>query len=220
MGQNFDFLALFKPTLVFIKYQLGTGPFIFSLRFGGGLDLPTGKSSNGIMTLGTVVRTAVPGKMAMPLVCRMRMAFSQAQSAEDFVKIFYGSSYENQTFGFNLIISDSSSFFAIETQPNQIFRIDNSSIVKTNTYTNSAWQAILADPTFSKIRQQKTESYVQNASQNGDFTEDELFEILQKQPDICQIANKSTEVQTLAYFSNNHFGIGLPNKNQAGFNPV
>ena len=98
----------------------------------------------------------------------------------------------------------------VESTPTQQTLIWSSMIVKTNTYTNANWRSFLLDPSYSKNRQAKAETFLKQVAAKSSSSELDLYSILKNKKDICQVANQSTDVGTLAFVSRHHFGLGNP----------
>jgi len=207
LGQNFDFTASFLSTLSFVLHQKGDDEKIFSLRFGAGLDLPIGKNAH-ITSLATVIRSTMMANYMIPITCRTRLAFEQAQSYEDFYSVFFETLQVNHSLSFNLIFADERSMLGVEVLPNQTYALENFSIIKSNTYTHPDWQEWLFDQTYSKDRQLRAELLLQDRLADGILSENELQQILEDSPTIHKIAQNGTDVGTLAFFSSHQFGIG------------
>jgi hypothetical protein len=223
MAQNFDFIQSFAPTLSFVYHKLGSNPGIFSLRFGAGLDLPIGCNTNNVTVLTTVVRSTQIAPISMPVCSRARLSFEQATDMSSFYQTFFGSTpintNQNVSVSFNLIIGDSTHLMGVESLPLMQQINDSKVIVKTNTYSVPDWQQYLEDKNYSKDRQSLAEQLLTSLSIKSQASQDDLFTILKVNPGICQIANQSSDVGTLAFISRKYFGLGSPSNSLLGVIP-
>ena len=217
IGQNFDFNALFYPTLAFVHHQVGNDPSIFGLRMGGMLNVPTGLNSHGVMVCVNIIKCAEKGNLTIPSGIRSRFIFTRAKSAEEAISM---SNSTPQPIGFNLMVSDKQDLYALEISPSQqIIRRVKTFKVNSNTYTSKCLQNKLKLPNYSKYRQKYAE-YKLSQIYHSETNDKEIFPLLCDTPVINRLPKNPMSSRTLAYFTPNYFGIGSPNPQTKGITPI
>ncbi len=206
-GQNFDFTLIFKSCTSFVLHKLGNNPAIFGIKFGAAINFPIAKNENGVSVLTTIIKTNVRSSMMIPTTCRTRLALEQAQNASSYINLFYNVLGKNQNIGFNSIIIDSNSMFAVDAVPNRINILTPSYVVRTNTFVNESWQIYLVDKNYSKNRQNEAENQLEVKLENLVLTNEELIDILHSTPIIFQKSENKKEIATLALITNLNFAI-------------
>ena len=206
-GQNFDFTLIFKSCTSFVLHKLGNNPAIFGIKFGAALNFPIAKNENGVFVLTTIIKTNVRSFTMIPTTCRTRIALEQAQNASSYVNLFYKVLGKNQTIGFNSIIIDNNSMFAVDAVPNRTNILTPQYVVRTNTFVNESWQRYLVDKNYSKNRQNETEKQLAVKLENLVLTHEELMDILHSTPIIFQETENKKEIATLALITCLNFAI-------------
>lgn len=206
-GQNFDFTLIFKSCTSFVLHKLGNNPAIFGIKFGAALNFPIAKNENGVFVLTTIIKTNVKSSTMIPTTCRTRIALEQAQNASSYINIFYKVLGKNQTVGFNSVIIDNNSMFAVGAVPNRTNILTPPYVVRTNTFVNESWQGYLVDKNYSKDRQNEAEKQLEVKLEDSDLTHEELMDILHSTPIIFRKTENKKEIATLALITSLNFAI-------------
>ncbi|WP_457558905.1 C45 family autoproteolytic acyltransferase/hydolase [Candidatus Harpocratesius sp.] len=217
IGQNFDFNLTFKPTLSFVLHKVAHHPRIFSLRMGGMLALPTGLNEWGLRTCINVVKSTVSAGYTIPSGVLARLIFTYCFDTESAYKMAYQQPASN---GYNLMIGDFRQLVVCETLPQEHNRYDIESwFVTSNTFIDAKFQQYLLLPNYSKERQRVAELMAEETYQSGVHIKS-ILEILSKKPIICRNSLNVAESRTLAFISNDYFGLGNPADHPWGFIPI
>lgn len=216
VGQNFDLIGTFKPTLSFTLIKMPNKPDIFSLRTGALLSLPVGRNSHGVSLNVNVVKNRIKGAISIPCSIKARLSFEKSNNAEMMYDFIVRT--PSPTSG-NLLIADNLKIIALEILPFEYKRIDVSSIiVRSNTFISDSSQKYLIKPKYSKKRQRYAEKQLNEAyNRNKGLTNDELLNIMADSPIICRMRTRRSK--TIAFNTNLYFGIGNPNQYESGIIP-
>jgi hypothetical protein len=211
IGQNFDFNRfMLKPAVSFVKHKLPDKPEIFSFRLGGMLALPAGKNSHGVKMNVNIVKSLIQKRHIFPTGMRTRLGYNM-KSAKDVHNIL--TSQFPESICYNLIIADNNDLISCEISPKLIIKNTIKDwVVKSNTFVSEKLQKYLGVPKYSKERQQYGENKARELYING-LSEEELMKILSDKPTICR-------VNTVAFFTDNYYGIGNPFKDPHGKVPI
>ena len=215
-GQNFDFNKIFQQSVSFVLVKNSDAADIFTIRFGGMLALPIGKNANNVSALTTVVKVHQTPDLEMPLACRSRIAFESARNSSGFFEAFFADSGANSVSGFNMMIVDENTSITVDKVPGLIHTSSPDYTIRTNTFINESWQHHLIDKDYSKERQAEAEEQFSERGDGSRIDYVDLMDLLSSKPIICQTADSLSEVATLAFFSNEHFGIGNPSDDYWG----
>ncbi|MHA1775199.1 MAG: C45 family autoproteolytic acyltransferase/hydrolase [Promethearchaeota archaeon] len=217
IGQNFDFNITFKPTLSFVLHKVANHPRIFSLRLGGMLSIPTGLNEWGLYSCINVVKTNISANYTIPSGVLSRLAFTFCKDVESAYNLVYQQPASN---GYNLMFRDPSKIIACETLPLEHNRYDIGSWFATsNTFIDEKFQQYLVLPNYSKDRQRLGESLLKEAYDNHPNLKT-IPSLLAKKPIICRTPLNVAESRTLAFLTNDYFGIGNPADHPWGFIPL
>ncbi len=206
-GQNFDFTSIFKSCTSFVLHKLGNNPTIFGIKFGAALNFPIAKNQNGVFVLTTIIKTNVKSSTMIPTTCRTRLALEQAQNASSYIDIFYNELGKNQTIGFNSVIIDNISMFAVDVIPNRTNILNPLYVIRTNTFVNESWQRYLVDKNYSKTRQNESEKQLIVMLEDSFLSHGELMDILYSAPVIFRETENNNEIATLALITCLNFAI-------------
>ncbi|MHA1674154.1 MAG: C45 family autoproteolytic acyltransferase/hydrolase [Promethearchaeota archaeon] len=217
IGQNFDFNLTFKPTLSFVLHKVAHHPRIFCLRMGGILSLPTGLNEWGHRVCINVVKSNVSGTYTIPTGILTRLSLAHARDAESAYNFACAFSAPNS---FNIMLADNQKLISCETLPKEHIRYDvDSWFTSSNTFIAEEFQQYLTLPNYSKDRQNIAEKLIGEAYDDG-FSRKDIIKILSTKPVICRTSKKITESRTLAFITNDYFGIGNPADDPRGFIPL
>ncbi|MHA1105365.1 MAG: C45 family autoproteolytic acyltransferase/hydrolase [Promethearchaeota archaeon] len=217
IGQNFDLVAMFKPTLTFTLIKMPNKPDIFSLRAGALLSLPVGRNSHGVALNVNVVKNRMKGAISIPCSIKARLSFETGNNAESVYSFII--STPSPTSG-NLLIADESKIIALEILPFEYKREDvTNTIVRSNTFTSDSSQKYLIKPKYSKKRQIYAEKQLNETyNDNKGLTDEGLLNLLADDPIICRM--KYRRSKTIAFNTKLYFGLGNPNQNKPGIIPL
>lgn len=217
IGQNYDFNVTFKPTLSFVLHKVAHHPRIFSLRMGGMLSIPTGLNELGLYSCVNVVKSNVSANYTIPSGIISRIVFTFGKDVESAYNLVYQQPASN---GYNLMLRDPSKIIACETLPLEHNRYDIKSWFATsNTFIDEKFQQHLVLPEYSKERQKLAEKLLEESYQNHPNFKT-IPRLLSKKPIICRTPVNVAESRTLAFLTNDYFGIGNPADHPWGFIPV
>ncbi|MHA1519083.1 MAG: C45 family autoproteolytic acyltransferase/hydrolase [Promethearchaeota archaeon] len=217
IGQNFDFNLTFKPTLSFVMHKVAHHPKIFCLRMGGILALPTGVNEWGQRACITVVKSNVSATYTIPTGVLTRLSLTYARDAESAYDFACAYPAPN---AFNLMLADDENLISCETLPKEHIRYDvDSWFASSNTFIDEEFQQYLTLPNYSKERQKIAEKLISEAYDKG-ISRKDIIKILATKPVICRAPSKITESRTLAFITNEYFGIGNPADDPRGFIPL
>lgn len=217
IGQNFDFNITFKPTLSFVLHKVANRPRIFCLRMGGMLALPTGLNEWGHRVCINVVKSNISGIYTIPSGFITRQSLCHSQDAETAYSFLYKNAPPNS---FNIMLADFQKLISCETVPTEHIRYDiDSCFASSNTFIAPEFQKHLVLPEYSKERQAMAESLIQKAYERGIDYKD-IIKILATKPIICRTPKNVSESRTLAFITNDYFGIGNPADDPWGFIPL
>lgn len=237
VGQTLDFNQAYQASQAFVLHRLPGKPAVFSYRLGGHLNLPMGKNEQGVSACVNLVQTRVVGNICQPLFSRTREAFEAASSAREMGEIFAGPGPvpTHASFAWNFLVADASEILAMQTLPANATATSPASdpgqrsnasvqfpqrVVRTNTFVQPEWQALLLDANYSKARQDLAETLLAGALEDTQFTTEDLLGILRTEPTICRSGCAPEDVVTIAYFSSAFFGTGRPTDRPPGVVPV
>jgi hypothetical protein len=219
LGQNFDFPKIMGKgdinTLSFVHTNLSGKPEIFGLRVGAMLNIPCAKTSRGVYTLVNIIESNMTGTIMMPSPLRTRYNLETAHSAEELYTMTFID--KNQSISANMMIADADTLIGIQILPNEIRSRNLTKIVNSNTYIYPDWkEKYLPLGNYSQARQQHGELLL-DLFYNDDLqlTHEELIGILGNKTkafgegsEICRETENSRTSMTLAFFTNNGFGLG------------
>ena len=83
--------------------------------------------------------------------------------------------------------------------------------VRTNRYLDPNWQDKLADPEYSKDRQEYAEELIEEEYEDNKLTNEELLKILGDEPIICRNGEGLFTMETAAFITTESFGLGTVN---------
>ncbi|MBD3354076.1 MAG: hypothetical protein GF364_21520 [Candidatus Lokiarchaeota archaeon] len=212
IGQNFDLSKLFKPTASFVLHKVKGRPKVFSLRFGSMLSVPTGLNEYGLKMTVNIVKSTIKTHPIIPTGIRTRMGFYLCRNVEEVYSMLNETS---DSICYNLTVADKEKIISLEINPYHVVRTDvNEWIVRSNTFVDPSLQQYLLRKNYSKKRQKYAEELMKENYDNK-LTEEKLRKILSKKPKI----NRSN---TVAFFTDKHFGIGGPKASgkNIGKNPL
>lgn len=217
LGQNFDFGIVFKPYLSFVHSKIPNVPEHFSLRFGGTLNCPPARNSNGVTLAINLVKTNIKGQYDLPFCLFIRKCLENSQNTEDIQKLL---EKEAGTFGYHLSAADKNNLISSEISPleKNHQKIQNY-FVRSNTYISKKFQRYLLKKGYSKKRQSYAENLLEEViSQKDKLSDKKLLEILGDRPIVCRI--NPLKSMTLCYFSKDHFGRGMAGNENHGIIPL
>jgi hypothetical protein len=218
IAQNFDFPLFLKPTAVFVHVKMPHVNEVFSLRLGAQLSVPMGINSCGLSLRVNVVKSNHKGLITIPNTIKARIGLERFCTAEKFFDFLrsYGSSSSG-----NLLISDNSRLIAMEVLPKGFIRENVKKIVvRSNTFISDLIQKYLISNTYSKKRQRYAESMLREKfdKKDGRMNDNDFLGILADDPIICR--SNIFKPMTLAFLTENYFGLGNPKKNNPGIVPI
>ena len=218
IGQNFDYPIFFKPTASFVHLITPELSEIFSLRLGSLLSLPMGINRFSVSVRVNIIKSYMKAVRTIPTSIISRLALEKSINVEEFFRIITNNRRSGSC---NLIISDNSKIIAMETLPRYYLREEvEDIIVKSNTFNSRYFQKYLLDPKYSKKRQQYAESQLKESYEenNGRLTEKDLLKIMADDPIICRL--NWFKPMTLAFLTNEYFGLGNPKNDKLGMVPL
>lgn len=233
LGQNFDLEPDFAPVLSWVSHKVGDNPRVFSLRFGGILSAPIMMNEYGVKCLVNMVETnKTSDEVAVPAAILSRYAIERATTKDELFNYMLrnGNGYHKITSSFNLIMADNESFVGLQClSGGNIRNRTGNRIVQTNRFVeqNGDWNGqYFAKGNYSLSRQQHAEQLLQSKTSDENLSNEELIEILsektqlegESQSEICR-TNESYSI-TLAFMTQNNFGIGNPCDNPIGTLPI
>lgn len=206
IGQNIDLVKPMGACGAFVLEKFQDYPLTFTYRIGA-CTLPMGKNEYDIVVNMNLVQLNIQSELTTPFFILAREAFSQSNTIEQcYDRIFQNHSLP---YGCNVLIAQNNSLFAVQCLPDEFNLLyPNSSIVQSNTYLNETWQDKLADPNYSKARQEYAESILLSAFGDNNLTNSELISILGNKPIICRDEGGLTGDGTVAFLTSLYFGIG------------
>lgn len=217
IAQNFDYPYPLKSVAYFVHIITPTYRDIFSFKLGGLLGMPmalTGKVSIRI----NIIKSNMVAPIKTPGPIRFRIGLEKANNVDEFLRVFFK---EDMTSSGNLIISDRSKIVGLEVLP-KIHKKEEVEkyIVRTNTFVSDSLQKYLLDEFYSKERQSYAEKRLKELyKKKGDVIGDlDLLDILSDNPYINR--RNPLKPMTLAFLTNEYFGLGNPNKNLFGRVPI
>lgn len=214
-GQNFDLNPTAKKALSFVHHKVGNKSEVFSMRMGASLSAPIGKNEHGVTSTVNVVKTKVKGDFGIPLGIKSRKAFENSETASEFVDIM--SKGKDNASG-NLIVTDKEKIISVQSIPTDLKKTeikDKGYIVHSNRFLDEEWnQKYLLEKNYSLNRQKRAEKEVSKLSDTI-VTNNDLLNILKLKDrekwkhnsEICRTKGTS---QTIAFFTNESFGVGTP----------
>lgn len=206
IGQNIDLMKPMGACGAFVLQKYRDEPLTFTYRIGA-CTLPMGKNEYNIVINMNLVQLNIVSEITTPYFVLAREVFSHSITIEQ----CYGYLFQNHTlpYGCNLLIAQNNTLLAVECLPNEInLSHPNSTIVHSNTYMNETWQNKLADPNYSKERQEYAENILQFAYVDHQLTDTELISLLGNKPIICRDEEGFTGDGTVAFLTSKFFGIG------------
>lgn len=211
IGQNIDLMKPMGACGAFVLQKYKDEPLTFTYRIGA-CTLPMGKNEYNIVINMNLVQLNIVSEITTPYFVLAREVFSHSSTIEQcYIYLF-----QNHTlpYGCNFLIAQNNNLLAVECLPNEInLSHPNSTIVHSNTYLNETWQDKLADPNYSKERQEYAENILQSAYNDHQLTDIELISILGNKPIICRDEEGFTGDGTVAFLTSKFFGIGTVNDN-------
>ncbi len=211
IGQNIDLIKPMGACGAFILHKFQNDPLVFTYRIGT-CTLPMGKNENGIVMNINLVQLNILSELTTPFFVLAREAFSQSTNVEHCYDILFENN--NIPYGCNILIAQNDSLISVQCLPNEINKLyPNPTIVHSNTYLNETWQDKLADPTYSKDRQEHAETLLNSAFEDNELTNSELLSLLGDKPIICRDESGLTGDGTVAFLTTNYFGIGTVHEN-------
>lgn len=217
IGQNIDLIKPMGLCGAFVLHKFRDDPLVFSYRIGA-CTIPMGKNEYDIVVNLNLVQLNIVSELTIPFFVLARDAFSHSTTIEECYNYFF----QNHTlpYGCNLLIAQETELLAIQCLPNEFnLKYPNSTVVHSNTYLNQTWQTKLADPNYSKERQEYAENILQSAFEDEILTDSELLTLLGNRPIICRDEGGITGDGTVAFLTTNYFGIGTANEN-VGLIPI
>ena len=206
IGQNIDLIKPMGLCGGFVLHKFRDDPLVFSYRIGA-CTIPMGKNEHNIVVNINLVQLNIISERSIPFFVLARDAFSQSKTIEECYNIFF----QNNTlpYGCNLLIAQNNKLLAIQSLPNEVNSYyPNSTVVHSNTYLNESWQSKLANPSYSKERQEYAEIILHSAFEDNLLTDSELLALLGNKPIICRDEGGITGDGTVAFLTSNYFGIG------------
>ncbi|UYP45343.1 hypothetical protein NEF87_001628 [Candidatus Lokiarchaeum ossiferum] len=216
IGQNFDFNLSFKPSLCYVLHKVGNSPKVFSLRLGGMLSLPTGKNGWGLKCCINIIKCTIPGEYTIPTGILSRMVLTNSHNIEEAYKTTYAQPNPN---AYNIMMADKSKILSCETIPTDHIRRDISTYyASSNTFVSPEYQQYLLEPNYSKKRQEFAHHSLGLKYALG-MKKSDFKELLSYKPIICRTPKNPFESRTLAFFTNDFFGLGDPAGQKWGLIP-
>ncbi|TFG11713.1 MAG: hypothetical protein EU531_11300 [Promethearchaeota archaeon] len=217
IGQNIDLIKPMGACGAFVLHQFRNDPLVFTYRIGA-CTLPMGKNEHNIVINMNLVQLNIVSELTIPYFVLARDVFSQCNTIEQCSDKFFQN--HSLPYGCNLLIAQNEKILAVQCLPNEInLNYPNSTVVHSNTYLNETWQDKLADPTYSKARQDYAEVILQSAYEDKELTDSELISLLGNKPIICRDEGGLTGDGTVAFLTSTHFGIGTVHEN-VGLIPI
>jgi hypothetical protein len=211
IGQNIDLIKPMGACGAFVLHKFRNDPLVFTYRIGA-CTIPMGKNENNIVMNMNLVQLNIISELTTPFFVLAREALSKASEIEE----CYDWIFDNKTlpYGCNLLIAQNNSIIAVQCLPDQLNKLyPNATIVHSNTYLNETWQDKLADPLYSKDRQEYAENILESAFSDNKLTDSELISILGSKPVICRDEGGLTGDGTVAFLTSKYFGIGTVHEN-------
>jgi len=217
IAQNFDYPYPLKSVAYFIHIITPNYRDIFSFKLGGLLGMPIALTKKISIRI-NIIKSNMVAPIKTPGTIRFRIGLEEANSVDEFLRVLFK---EDMTSSGNLIISDRSKIVALEVLPKVHSEEEvEKYIVKTNTFISNSLQKYLLDKSYSKERQNYAEKrlkelYKKRGDEIGDL---DLLDILSDNSNINR--KNPLKPMTLAFLSNEHFGLGNPDKNLFGKVPI
>jgi len=211
IGQNIDLIKPMGACGAFVLHKFRNDPLVFTYRIGA-CTIPMGKNENNIVMNMNLVQLNIISELTTPFFVLAREALSKASEIEE----CYDWIFDNKTlpYGCNLLIAQNNNIIAVQCLPDQLNKLyPNATIVHSNTYLNETWQDKLADPLYSKDRQEYAENILESAFSDNKLTDSELISILGSKPVICRDEGGLTGDGTVAFLTSKYFGIGTVHEN-------
>ncbi len=210
LGQNVDLVKLFAPVGSFVLHKLGNDPLVFTYRYGASPAMPIGKNEYKVTLTLNLVQTNVVAPVTTPAFVLTREGLAHSTTAADLYQTLLFST--SSSFGRNFVIADDVQIIAAQVAPtNHTTEYPATTVVRTNTFLDPYWQAMLSNPTYSKERQLYAEGTLAGNYADGNLSDDELLSILGDAPVICRDEEGSTGTATVAFMTRHSFGIGTTN---------
>jgi len=206
IGQNFDFNNVFKHTLAFVYHKVQGKYAQFGLKVGGILSIPCGTNSKNVSIFVNVVKTNIQALFTTPIAFRTRLAFDSATDPEEFRNIITS---EDSSLSMNLLIANNTKMISIQCVPGNYSISRPDQCVNTNTYTDAFFQEYLQDKTYSKNRQNITESLLSDFSADLQLSDSEFISIMSDSR-IYQSNSGIMGISTLTCSSTKFFCKGIP----------
>ncbi|MHA1728140.1 MAG: hypothetical protein ACTSWY_05360 [Promethearchaeota archaeon] len=223
-GQNFDFPTIIGkdgrlPSLAFVHHKFINNdsmpiPDIFSLRIGGMLCIPAARTKE-ISTVVNVINTNIKSNFSIPGLINVRFALEHAISPEQFIDLLFKG--KNQTISFNLMVRNETDLIGVQSNPLSYRLNTNQTIIHTNRYLYEDWNDLyLNTPMYSLNRQNFATELFEERFNDSIFSENELLEVLGTRngdgtsnwEENSGVLQESTKTATLAFITQNRFGIG------------
>ncbi len=210
LGQNVDLVKLFAPVGSFVLHKLGNDPLVFTYRYGASPAMPIGKNEYNVTLTLNLVQTNVVAPVTTPAFVLTREGLAHSTTGADLYQTLLFST--SSSFGRNFVIADDVQIIAAQVAPtNHTTEYPATTVVRTNTFLDPYWQAMLSNPTYSKERQIYAEGTIAGNYTDGNLSNDELLSILGDAPVICRDEEGSTGTATVAFMTRHSFGIGTTN---------
>ncbi len=156
-----------------------------------------------------IVKSRIKSHAIIPTGIRTRMGFYNCKTVEEVHNLLEST---GDSICYNLLIADNERVIGLEINPYNRPKTEAKTwIVRSNTFNSESLQQYLYQKNYSRKRQRFAENVVAQKYNDG-LEETQLLKILSIRP----IINR---VNTVAYFTDKHFGIGRPKLNRAGIIP-
>jgi predicted choloylglycine hydrolase len=170
------------------------------------LSIPCGVNEFGLKLTVNIVKSTIKTHPIIPTGIRTRMGFYLCKEVDEVCKILEET---GDSICYNLLIADKERIIGLEINPYNRPKTETLNwIVRSNTFVTESLQQYLYRRNYSKKRQRIAEQII-SQEYNGGLNELQLIKILSKRPVISR-------VNTVAFFTDKHFGIGRPNLNRLG----
>lgn len=155
-----------------------------------------------------IVKSKITSQPIIPTGMRTRMGYYLCKTADDVYDLL---DETKDAICYNLTVGDSEKAFTLEINPYGMPKDPlETTLVRSNTFVSQDLQKYLLRKNYSKRRQAHAEDLIQSAyEENERITEQQLLEILSDRPTISR-------TKTIAFITNEHFGVGKPHKGKYG----
>jgi len=211
IGQNIDLIKPMGLCGAFVLHKFQDDPLVFTYRIGA-CTIPMGKNEHKVVINMNLVQLNIVSNITLPFFVLAREALSKSTTVEECYDNFFQNHY--LPYGCNLLMAQNNTLLAIQCLPDEFnLNYPNSTVVHSNTYLNESWQTKLADPSYSKVRQEYAETILQSAYEDNLLTDSELLSLLGNKPVICRDEGGITGDGTVAFLTTNYFGLGTVHEN-------